>query len=77
MAPGTWQPDWASDPQLKSAGLVIGPVKAPLTQMLRMDPHYKLVYEDKLASSLRAHANRLARHQTYRFENACSHRAPA
>ena len=36
--PGIWQPDWASDPQLKSAGLVIGPVKAPLTQMLRHGP---------------------------------------
>jgi hypothetical protein len=48
----TWgaQPDWASDPELKSAGLVIGPVTAPLTQLLRMDSHYKLVYEDKLAA---------------------------
>jgi hypothetical protein len=47
----TWSgtPDWASDPQLMSAGLVIGPVKMPLTQLLRTDPHYKLVYEDKLA----------------------------
>jgi len=48
----TWTgtPDWASDPQLKSAGLVIGPVKMPLTQLLRTDAHYKLVYEDKLAA---------------------------
>lgn len=48
----TWSgtPDWQSDPQLKSAGLVIGPVKMPLTQLLRTDPHYKLVYEDKLAA---------------------------
>ena len=48
----TWTgtPDWAADPQLKSAGLVIGPVKMPLTQLLRTDPHYKLVYEDKLAA---------------------------
>ena len=48
----TWSgtPDWASDPQLKSAGLVVGPVKMPLTQLLRTDPHYKLVYEDKLAA---------------------------
>lgn len=48
----TWNgaPDWASDPQLKSAGLVIGPVKAPLTQLLRTDPRYKLVFEDKVAA---------------------------
>ena len=48
----TWnaEPDWASDPQLKSAGLVIGPLKAPLTQMLRTDSHFKLAYEDKVAA---------------------------
>jgi hypothetical protein len=48
----TWnlQPDWATDAELKSAGLVIGPVTAPLTQMLRIDPRYKLVYEDKVAA---------------------------
>lgn len=53
----TWsaEPDWASDPELKSAELVIGPVKAPLTQMLRMDSHYKLVYEDKIATVFTAH----------------------
>ena len=48
----TWnaEPDWKSDPQLASAGVVIGPVKAPLTQVLRLDPQYKLAYEDKLAA---------------------------
>lgn len=48
----TWnaEPDWASDAQLRSAALVIGPVKAALIQMLRMDPHYQLVYEDKVAA---------------------------
>ena len=48
----TWsaQPDWASDAQLMSAGVVIGPVKAPLTQVLRMDSRFQLVYEDKLAA---------------------------
>jgi hypothetical protein len=48
----TWngQPDWASDPNLQKAKLVIEPVKAPLTQLLRMDPHFGLVYEDKLAA---------------------------
>jgi len=48
----TWnaEPDWASDTQLTSAGLVIGPVKAALMQVLRMDPRYQLVYEDKVAA---------------------------
>ena len=48
----TWnaEPDWASDPQLKAAGVVIGPVKAPLTQVLRMDPRFRLLYEDGLAA---------------------------
>lgn len=48
----TWnaQPDWASDAQLTSAGTVIGSVKSPLTQLLRMDPKFQLVYEDDLAA---------------------------
>jgi hypothetical protein len=48
----TWsaQPDWASDAQLMKAGVVIGPVKAPLTQVLRMDSRFQLVYEDKAAA---------------------------
>jgi hypothetical protein len=48
----TWNgaPDWASDPDLQSAGLVIGPVTAPLTQLLRTDPRFQLAYEDKLAA---------------------------
>jgi hypothetical protein len=48
----TWsgQPGWASDPDLQKAGLVIEPVRAPLTQLLRMDPSFELAYEDKLAA---------------------------
>jgi hypothetical protein len=48
----TWggEPDWASDPALASAGLVIGPVKSPLTQLLRTDMHFRLVFEDKVAA---------------------------
>jgi hypothetical protein len=48
----TWnaEPDWQSDPQLASAGVVLGPAKAPLTQALRLDPQYSLAYEDKLAA---------------------------
>jgi hypothetical protein len=48
----TWNanPDWASDPLLTSAGVVIGPVQAPLTQMLRADPRFRLAYQDKVAA---------------------------
>jgi hypothetical protein len=48
----TWsaQPDWASDPDLKSAGIVIGPDQSALTQLLRTDPHFQLAYEDKIAA---------------------------
>jgi hypothetical protein len=47
----TWMaaPDWASDPQLNAANLVLGPARMPLSQALRMDPHWQLAYEDKLA----------------------------
>lgn len=48
----TWNavPDWASDSELMSSGLVIGPAKAALTQLLRTDPRFQLVYEDKVAA---------------------------
>jgi len=48
----TWagQPDWASDPDLKSAGIVIAPDQSALTQLLWTDPHFQLVYEDKIAA---------------------------
>jgi hypothetical protein len=48
----TWggEPDWSADPELKSAGVVIGPVKSALIQLLRQDAQFQLVYEDKLAA---------------------------
>ena len=48
----TWagSPDWASDPDLAKAGLVIGPAGAPLIQLLRMDPRFDLAYKDKVAA---------------------------
>ena len=48
----TWnaEPTWQEDPELKQAGVVIGPVKAPLTQILRMDPRFRLAFEDKVAA---------------------------
>jgi hypothetical protein len=50
MATCGGQPEWSSDPDLKKAGLVIMPLKAPLTQLLRMDTEFELGYEDKLAA---------------------------
>ncbi len=48
----TWsaEPTWKTDQDLMAAGLVIGPVKAPLVQVLRLDPHFQLAYEDKVAA---------------------------
>jgi hypothetical protein len=48
----TWSgvPHWASDPDLKTAGVVIGPVNAPLTQLLRLSPAFDLAYEDHVAA---------------------------
>jgi hypothetical protein len=48
----TWGglPGWATDGDLQKSRLVIGPVKAPLTELLRLDPRFELKYEDKLAA---------------------------
>jgi len=48
----TWsgKANWASDPNLKSAAVVIAPDSAALTQLLRSDPHFDLAYEDKVAA---------------------------
>jgi len=48
----TWngKPDWASDPDLAAAGLVVGPTILPLTQILREDPAFRIAYEDKTAT---------------------------
>ena len=47
----TWNgtPDWQNDPELRNAGVVIGPVKAPLVQLLRTDPAFQLVFEDQIS----------------------------
>jgi hypothetical protein len=47
----TWsgQPGWEGDPELGAARLVIGGVKTPLAILLRREPRYELVYEDRLA----------------------------
>ena len=48
---------WASDPDLKTAGVVIGPVNAPLTQLLRLSPAFDLAYEDQVAAVFVPRAN--------------------
>jgi hypothetical protein len=47
----TWEarPDWDSNPEFASAGIVIGPLDDPLAQVLRLDSRFQLVYEDKIA----------------------------
>jgi hypothetical protein len=48
----TWRAehDWNADPELQNARLIIGEVDAPLCAVLRLDPRYEVVYEDKVAS---------------------------
>ena len=48
----TWngEPDWIKDQELRSSGLVIAPIKAPLTQLLRMDSDFRLAYQDQVAA---------------------------
>ena len=41
---------WASDPDLRSAGVVIAPEGAALTQLLRTDTRFERAYEDKVAA---------------------------
>jgi hypothetical protein len=48
----TWgaEPDWATDHDLMSASIIIGPAKAALSTVLRSDPRFQLVYQDELAA---------------------------
>jgi hypothetical protein len=43
------KPNWRAAPELNEARLVIAEKYAPLTQLLRLDPHFQLVYEDEVA----------------------------
>lgn len=42
--------NWASDPDLQSAGVVIAPHGAALTQLLLLDPHFFVAYKDAVAT---------------------------
>jgi hypothetical protein len=48
----TWtgKKDWDKDPALSRANLVIAEADSPLASLLRCDPRFKLLYEDKLAT---------------------------
>ena len=38
--------DWASDPELLSARVVVANPSQPLTSLLRLDPRFRVAYED-------------------------------
>jgi hypothetical protein len=40
------KPEWASDPELSQANIVLARKEAPLTSLLRLDSHFKIVFED-------------------------------
>jgi hypothetical protein len=42
-------PQWASDPELAAARIVIAEKDFPLTQLLRLDSRFEIVYEDEVA----------------------------
>ncbi|SNS95684.1 hypothetical protein SAMN05421770_103220 [Granulicella rosea] len=72
----TWsaQPDWATDPQLAGAGLVVAPVTAPLTQLLRNDQRFQLTYEDRLAAVFVSRAEIAKRAETTPSATLVAHR---
>ena len=43
-------PNWASDPELSAARVIIAEKVLPLTQLLRLDSRFELVYEDQIAA---------------------------
>jgi len=42
------KPEWASDTELSNAGVVVAERDLALTQLLRLDPRFQLVYEDEV-----------------------------
>ena len=50
---------WESDPDLMKARLVISGVKDSLTNLMRMDSRFKLVYEDAVAAVFVASTDRV------------------
>lgn len=44
------EPGWATDPELSTANVVVAEREFALTQLLRLDPRFRLVYEDDIAA---------------------------
>jgi hypothetical protein len=40
------KPEWVNDPELTHANIILAKKNAPLTSILRLDPRYKIVFED-------------------------------
>ena len=40
------RPEWASDPELSKANIVLARTEAPLTSLLRLDSRFRIVFED-------------------------------
>lgn len=43
-------PEWAQDPSIQAARLILVPVDEPLTSVLKMDPCYRLAYSDSVSA---------------------------
>lgn len=48
---GVWQaqPGWDTNPEMRSAKLIVADHGRPLTWLLRRDPRYRISYEDPTA----------------------------
>ncbi len=46
MAVWGGKPEWKDDPELMHANIILAKQNAPLTSILRLDPRYKVVFED-------------------------------
>jgi hypothetical protein len=43
------KPEWATDPELRRANVVLAKKDTALASLLRLDPKFKIVYEDEQA----------------------------
>lgn len=53
--------NWAQDPDLAKAGVVLADIEQPLTGLLRFDPRFELVYEDEVAAVFVARSQQVAK----------------
>jgi hypothetical protein len=47
----TWgaTPEWTDDAAIKEARTIVAPIREPLTQLLKVDSRYRILYQDKTA----------------------------